>query len=433
MIMMVSVNIYNILMLLLWAMLFFYSVLITKDFFSPPVMFSGILGVFYADLFLNNHDLDLLSIYLSMLCVVVIGSYPYIKIFKIKSVKSQNNIINTIHFPAMRLWILAVPAIVCQLYMIFDFGGLAGYLIAAKFGTREFYGLGPLKTIISSIYPLGMISFCYYINSALEVRKRFFVSVFFFQVTVIVFAILTLSRGTLLNYFIIMMICWSVLVRKISPKFILAALTFALAMASVYGVVRETFSVAGGDFKFGLESRDEFIKTEWTEFGTFPLSKVLQPNSNEISYGLTYVTLFTNFIPRAIWPNKPDPGGVVFTRDYSPGLYDEFNQYTTGLMPEAIINFGIIFGTLFGLIQLFALMYFSSVVSIKIKKSNIFNSSSCKRVYYTVAYAYFLWAAPFFLTGEFTNVAIGLVIKFIYLYLYYLFLTRKIIFIRSKI
>ncbi len=420
-------NILSMLALALWGLLFSYSVFIARDFFSPPVMFSGVLGVFYLDLFLNDHDLYIILIYISMLYVVALGTYPYIKNFKFNFYGVVfNEFKYGEYIPTAKLWMLAAPAILGQLYLIWSFGGLFDYLIAAKFGTREFHGLGPVKTIISSIFPLGMISFCYYITLKPHTRKRFFVSVFLYQATVVSFAVLTLSRGTLLNYFIIMMMCWSVLVKEISPKLIITALAVALAVASVYGVVRETFSVEGGDFTFGLEGNKEFFKTEWTEFGTFPLKKVLQPNNIEMSYGMTYLTLFTNFVPRAIWPDKPDPGGVVFTRDYAPGLYDEFNQYTTGLIPEAIINFGIVGGVLFGLTQLFALIYLACVVTIKIKKGIFFDKSRTRAICTSVVYAYFLWAAPFFLTGEFTNVAIGLLIKFIFICCYYIFLTKRI-------
>ena len=88
--------------------------------------------------------------------------------------------------------------------------------------------------------------------------------------------------------------------------------------------------------------------------------------NNSLSYGMTYLTAITNLVPRSIWPSKPDPGGVVFTRDYTNGMYDEFNQYSTGLFPEAIINFGMIGGFIFGSLLLFILTIGSSYIFYKL-------------------------------------------------------------------
>ena len=417
----------NILAIVLWLLLFIFCAVVAKEVFTPPVMFSGLLGIFYLDLFVSSHEPEMFAVYIAMLIAVALGSYPYVRRKKRTHYRSgiARDLESNRPIPMARIWIMAIPAVTAQLYMIFDFGGLAGYALAAKFGTREFAGMGPLKTIIASIYPLGIICFCYYISASDKVKEENLPSLILFKVIIFVMALLTLSRGTLLSYFLLMFICAGVLGSKISTFKIVSFIAVALIVASIYGVARETFSIQDESFDLGIESREQGFKTEWMEFGTFPLMKVLENNSIEPSFGLTYLTVVTNFVPRVIWPEKPDPGGVVFTRDYAPGLYDEYNQYTTGLMPEAMINFGIIGGAAFGFIQLTFLVYISSFVSRNVERYRASISSRHKMSCLAAAYAYFLWYTPFFLTGEFTNVMIGLIIKVILISLYYVLLARR--------
>ena len=219
-----------------------------------------------------------------------------------------------------------------------------------------------------------------------------------------------------------MLVIRNLIKKKISKLFVVSALSCALVFASLYGVVRESFNYSEDDsFTLGIDNKEEKFKTEWMEFGTFPLSKVTAVNNVDLTFGATYLTVFTNFVPRFFWPSKPDPGGVVFTRDYAPGLYDEYSQYTTGIFPEAIINFGIYFGTFLGVFQLISFFILISFFHIKYF-SNLFIVNSHKNIFFVVGYVYSLWAFPIFLTGEFTNIAIGLIIKFLVLMLCYSYL-----------
>jgi hypothetical protein len=201
----------------------------------------------------------------------------------------------------------------------------------------------------------------------------------------------------------------------------------ALIFASFYGVVRETLNFNDDNFSLGVENKDVKFKTEWMEFGTYPIEQIyLNHQQNTPSFGLTYVTAITNLVPRKLWPSKPDPGGVVFTRDYTKGLYDEFNQYSTGVFPEAMINFGIIGGFLFGIIFFFFLLITSTYVfyrfvlnRIQLKKRN--------HIFLLVFYSYFFMSLPVLTTAEFTNVVTSLLIKIISLGLIY-----KILFLKFK-
>ena len=70
-------------------------------------------------------------------------------------------------------------------------------------------------------------------------------------------------------------------------------------------------------------------------------------------YGATYLAGITNFIPRAIWKDKPVGAGPILKNTiypYSYNIGDKGNSsLTTGLFNELQMNFGI-FGILFGAI-----------------------------------------------------------------------------------
>jgi oligosaccharide repeat unit polymerase len=79
--------------------------------------------------------------------------------------------------------------------------------------------------------------------------------------------------------------------------------------------------------------------------------------------GWTYMAAVTNFVPRVLWSSKPLGGGPALKNMISPGSYvvgEEGNSsLTTGLMTEAMMNFGyvgvpvvtLVFGYLLGLIS----------------------------------------------------------------------------------
>ena len=62
------------------------------------------------------------------------------------------------------LWMATLPAILGQLYMIHMFGGISGYVVAAKWGTKYFHGLGPLKTLIATYSPISLLFFAIIMN-----------------------------------------------------------------------------------------------------------------------------------------------------------------------------------------------------------------------------------------------------------------------------
>lgn len=400
-----------------------------KDLFAPLSLAVAICGIFFMDLFFSDYDLSVHIVYFIILISLLISSgFYFVKHSRIKN-EPRKETISKFTIPKwgysdriiLIFWILSIPSIISQLYLINMFGGIFEYAIAAKMGTKEFWGLGPLKTIINTIYPVATFYYTYTLIAKPNIRQKILFSLYFLIVLVV--SLLLLSRGTLVGQILTMIIIYHLIKSRISMLKISMLIISLLLFVSIYGVVRENFKLDNNGIDLGLTNHENIVKSEWTEFGVFPLEKVLTNNNIEPSYGMTYITLITNFVPRKIWPEKPDPGGVVFTRDYAPGLYDEYNQYTTGIFPEAIINFGIIGGIIFGFFQLTALMLALSYIHIKYFR-NKFIVDKPHKIFSLLVYVYSLQTIPFMITGEFTNMLYTLTVKIITVYCVFIIFRR---------
>jgi len=386
----------------------------TRDVAAPPLLFCAAAGLFFSDVFFSQYPNTIYLIYGLILFAIWAASQVYGFPNGTRRTHSQltnQDLLSSLKIPTATLWLLSLPGLLANIKLVQMFGGPIEYLMAAKYGTRNFYGLGPIKTAISTIYPIGLCYFAYYI--CVPRRSRLDSVLFVAHMLVVLsMALLTLSRGTLLTHFVYMSLIWHVAIRKVSvPRFAIL-LTTALIAAGFYGVLRETFSFTDGQFQTGLATTEKEFKTEWMEFGTFPLQAVIR-NQNDVDrlFGKTYLTVITNVIPRRVWPEKPNPGGVIFTRQYVPGLYDEYSDYTTGLFPEAIMNFGLLGGVAVGFLALFALTYQISKYHIQEFVRGVSPIRDDAAIRKVVIYVQVLWTAPLYLTGEFTNLTIGLSIR----------------------
>tara|TARA_Y100001958_G_scaffold82898_1_gene56135 strand:- start:12599 stop:13804 length:1206 start_codon:yes stop_codon:yes gene_type:complete len=393
----------------------------SRSLVAPINLFIVLVGFFFSSIFFNTHTPLVYLVYFSILTLIVLHNLIISGWVQTNKEIKKNH---SFKYPNFR--ILCILSFIFIVFILFinKFDGLIGFILASKTRTEEFYGLGHYKTIINMIYPLGLVSYILYNYSTNKNKVSFIINILI-QCLVIFIALLSLSRGTIINYFISIIIIRFLLGYNLSRTTYILIPFIALTFASFYGVVRETLNFDDDSFSLGLEDTDVSFKTTWMEYGIFPIEQYqLYNDINTPSYGLTYITAITNLVPRMIWPNKPDPGGVVFTRDYTRGLYDEFNQYSTGLFPEAMINFGIYGGYVFGVIFFFSLLITSSYIFYKYFL-NKFHFKKKFDVFIIAFYSYIFMSLPVLTTSEFTNVITALILKFLTLLLMYLALFIK--------
>ena len=330
-----------------------------------------------------------------------------------QSCNSKESIKSLQKLPTLLFWIVSLPAILAMYYLINKFGGFDGYLVAAQFRTREFHGLGAIKSIISTYYVVNIFYFSYIINkNYIGNKKEYFL--FGAHVTIALsLAVVSFSRGTIFMGLVFMGLIWHYSRSRIKPTIVIFTLGVFLVIASLLGVVRETFNMNNGEIDFGLQDKEQIYKPTWMIYGTFPLESILNSDHVDKKLGQTYLTAVTNFVPRVYWPEKPDPGGVVFTKEYTKNMYDEYSHFTTGIFPEAMINFGVWFGVLFGAIQLFLLNYFLTYYYIRNKFHRNILVQTHRDILIVILYSYSIVSATMLLTGEFTSIIVSWIIKVI--------------------
>ncbi|GGK60681.1 hypothetical protein GCM10007963_30930 [Lutibacter litoralis] len=182
----------------------------------------------------------------------------------------------------------------------------------------------------------------------------------------------------------------------------------------IVGISREGYKIENGKLKSGLNNSEvsiNFSKFSNFQYGLQPLEKTIdQTNLFELEYGLTYLTAVTNLIPRKIWPNKPESGGVIITKKHFGDPFGGFSNYTTGLIPEAIINFGILGGVLIAPLILGVLIMFLLNYQKKLKYLMVRNSSFKKNILILGVYPFLLIGINSYTYAEFTTNTISMMV-----------------------
>jgi hypothetical protein len=137
-------------------------------------------------------------------------------------------------------------------------------------------------------------------------------------------------------------------------------------------------------------------------YGVDPLEVIFSAPEKPPLLGSTYLTLATNLIPRYFWPDKPDTGGIIFTREYTDDQ-SGLSYYATGAITEAIMNFGKGAGLVFGVVEIFIIFISGSLV---------YNNYYCARsenggslhILYVIGFYYLVLSFSKISYGEFTDV-----------------------------
>lgn len=129
-----------------------------------------------------------------------------------------------------------------------------------------------------------------------------------------------------------------------APAFVLFA-TILVLVAGGLGAVRQSLS-SGAPLALQFDVSDA-SRAAFKALGEFENLWWLADNPDrwEPTGGSTLLATATGFVPRAIWDSKPLGGGPTLRNWIRPGTYDlsggrHLTSYTTGLLPELVMNFG---------------------------------------------------------------------------------------------
>jgi hypothetical protein len=409
----------GIFLLAAWLSVMVLSLWAVRDIFSPDKLMFAALGVFFGGIFFDNYSLGISAVYALLLVAsmtVIVAFAPILRSTQSKLVARAPNREpggNGMPFVGYGFfWLVSLPALAAQVGMIEHFGGIAGYVNILSLRVKEFEGLGWLTSIIRTFSIIDLIYFSYLIT-----RRKLTVSVIVVYVIhlliFVVLALLTGSRGSLLVNFLLMALVYHNSVRRISARWLLTLAASTLLIASMLEVARQRLAFGEEGILTGLSEErqnEKKMSFAWAKYGINPLELLLNADRVTMYYGLTYLTVFTNIIPRAIWPEKPDSGGVILTKEYTSETGGT-SYLSTGIIPEAIMNFGVPLGIVVGTFEYGALVGGLILYYIRYRQRLLTNSPY--KFIDSVRFAYISWGMMGLIVGEFTNVIVNLLVQLI--------------------
>lgn len=392
-----------------------FAAISNPDIFSPTKIFLFFfltfhLGALFQDVSQTTASLMLLVLSMGLVGAVLEagrvrqnGHSAIPKNESIIAASASTNRRQTIFF-----WLISIPGIAAQIYMIQYFGGIEGYVNSIGLRVVEWAGLGWARILIGLLIPINMVYF------ALGMRQRrgmMWWLPYAVHLSILLFiGFLSGSRSSLLNIFAMQIIIYHYLrsnMRLQSAGLLAAGLVLS---AMLLGVVRETTRFDGGELVFTAPG-ERTVSFQSFYYGVDPLEIIARTEHMPLAHGMTFVSLVTNIVPRAIWPDKPPSGGVFFTRYYTGDAWLGYSNLTPTFLGEWLINFG----WAAGIVGFF--FSYSVLMILLIKKyyffimSRVSRSSSLENSIDLVIYTHVMLALIALVTGEVTNVILNLVVS----------------------
>lgn len=312
------------------------------------------------------------------------------------------------HDHAPLLWSLSLVPVVVQFYMIQHFGGLEGYFRSIALRVVEWAGFGWARTLIAFIVPINI---AYFAIGLAQRRPRRWWGVYVVHFLLVAgMGLLAGSRSILLNVFIIQLLLYNYLHTRVRSQ-TAGLLAGGLVLAGMaLGVLRNIVRFENGSFSAGDATAERASGFASFYYGIDPLEIIVNTEHAALAGGSTFLSLITNIVPRSLWPNKPDTGGVFFTKNYVGDIWLGFSNLTPTFLGEWIINFGWAIGIIG-----FFLSYGAIVLLINRSYRRLLGRSTAHatlRDSTAIDMAIYGWAMLSIvglMVGELTNVVVSLV------------------------
>jgi hypothetical protein len=387
-----------------------------RDIFSPGKFYHMSLTVYFADVFFSEQ-----SGYVYAVCFAFILVGMFMSIVEAYTL-SQRRVALIRRKPSdivpswfvIVLWGLSIVPVWAQWHMIHLTGGLASLATSIVHRVAEHRGLGALTMLIKLIAPINLV----YFGVGLVYRKRHAGAWWLvYCAHLLVFIAVALprgSRGFLLHHFVFMMVLYHYFRKPIKLRYALAGGAVLLIIAAFLGAVRQNITrINSVDSLKGMNGGA--LRLTIFSYGLMPLNVVFSDEFTEYQYGKTFLTPVTNLVPRQIWPEKFDSGGVVLTRFALGREYTGMSNMSTGIVAESILNFGYPLGLLcaFAILALaiFFMVQFYAYFGTHINRSRGLNAALLGAVYGSLAQV-----PGSLLVGEFANIFLGVMTRLAFLF-----------------
>lgn len=387
-----------------------FAFLTNRDMFSPGKFYLISFALFYAGALAVPDQYEL---WLLMLLVLLIG---------VATVCLEAGVGPPIHFAAQRsrsmpapsaernvafwIWVASIPAVAAQIYIVQHFDGLEGYINMIGNRVIETRGLGWAKTLTATIVVLNLMYFA--IGITRRRRKFWWLGWGMHLLIVLAIGALSGSRGSILTVFPLQLFLYHYLRHRVKIVYALPMGLVLVICAILIGVAREGLRLDQGAVSTGLDTTDQALSLSIFNYGVRPLQILLYAPDLQLAHGSTLLSVLTNVIPRDFWPDKPDTGGVFFTKVYTGDAWEGASNLTPTFLGEGVINFGWLGGLAFYMVMSLLLMYWV-VGYYKRIQSKLRRRRDAGVAIDVVVYGLVMWAAVALMVGEVTNTVQNLV------------------------
>ncbi len=338
-----------------------------RDLFSPVKFYFIALITYFFDIFLHP-QID--EVYYSYLMYLAFG---FMLIFlEAKMLVNFNYVLDkfrkrnkpTLHNPIkvfLAIFLISAIPIGAQLYLISLMGGIELYVISMKLRVEAWMGLGHIIIFRDLMPIINLIFFIVLICFDFKHKKIVVLLYIIHLIITLSIGLLSGSRSGVLNTFLLNLMIFHYLIKQLKPGFLIPFFIFFLIGASFLGEVRDSLRINDDDgvklVGEDSELSETLGNTSTFVYGIIPLNIIYEENFTNYQYGLTYLTTITNYIPRSIWPGKPDTGGVIITKFKKKGNYEGTTNYSPGLIAEGVLNFGYYLGPIIAFLFLGFISY----------------------------------------------------------------------------
>jgi hypothetical protein len=256
---------------------------------------------------------------------------------------------------AIWIWAASLPAIAAELYLLWKFGGLQAYVNIIAERVVEFRGLGWALTLGGT---LATFNLAYFAIGLTRRRSRLWWGAYGVHLLLaLAIGLLSGSRSSLLNIFGMQLFCYHYLKGNVRLTRALPIAVALLVAAVALGAIRNAVKFENGELAVGVPSDVQPLQYGVFQTGVEPLQILLDAEQLKLAYGMTLVSAVTNVVPRDWWPDKPDTGGVFFTKEYTGNYWGGLSNLTPTLLGEGVINFGWVMGIVAYVLTYPVLMY----------------------------------------------------------------------------
>jgi oligosaccharide repeat unit polymerase len=226
-------------------------------------------------------------------------------------------------------------------------------------------GRGGTLLLANNIYIAFLFAFAVYLITKKRKRPATLLGIIAFALLlyVVYYYFYTANRNSIFITAIAAGLVWLAVRQRFSVAKLSRALPLLLIIPLGLAYLGEQRRAVVVGEKVAPLSVETFVRGINGAFGNHENVLWLIENPHTSLRGQSYLAAVTNFVPRALWASKPLGGGPALKNMINPDSYvvgEEGNSsLTTGLMTEAMMNFGylgvpavaLVFGWLLGLIS----------------------------------------------------------------------------------